>query len=159
MKCYLSHTQIETFRTNVMSLKLVSDEDIRYADIKWYTDSDILRIRDFKGTTAFDLNNGILISCDKVGEATVTAELDGVKYECTVKVREEKHAKPTDKFNFYIGAATNLLIRTLLSVIAINVFHMGLLSVITITCIEIVIRLVLIFLRYRGGKWKNAIKN
>jgi len=103
MNCHLSKTQINSFRRNVTSLKLVSDTDIRYADIKWYCDSDILRIRDFSGTGEFDLNNGILLSLDKVGEAVVIAELDGQKYECKVKVREEKKAKPTDKYNFYIG--------------------------------------------------------
>ena len=103
MNCYLSKTEINTFAKNVVSLKLVSDEDIRYAPIKWSCDSDILRIRDFAGDGEFDLNHGVLLSLDKAGEATVTAELDGVKYECRVRVREPRTAKPTDKFNFYRG--------------------------------------------------------
>ena len=103
MNCYLSKTEINTFAKNVVSLKLVSDEDIRYAPIKWSSDSDILRIRDFAGDGEFDLNHGVLLSLDKAGEATVTAELDGVRYECRVRVREPRTAKPTDKFNFYRG--------------------------------------------------------
>lgn len=63
------------------------------------------------------------------------------------------------KYNFYIGAITNLTIRTAMAVIAINVFHQGLLASITFTCIEILVRLVFIHLRYRSGKWKNAMSN
>lgn len=103
MKCYLSKTEINSFRTNVVCLKLISDEDIRYADIKWECDGDILRIRDFSGNGEFDLNDGILLSLDKVGTATVTATLDGERYECRVTVREPRTAEPADKLNFYIG--------------------------------------------------------
>ena len=103
MNCYLSKTEIVSFRTNVVCLKLLSDSDIRYADIKWECDSDILRIRDFSGTGEFDLNDGILLSLDKVGSATVSAIMNGEKYECRVTVREPKCFHPGDKLNFFVG--------------------------------------------------------
>ena len=80
MDCHLSRTRIETFLGNVMCLKLVSDEDIRQADIKWHSDSDAVRIREFSGKGEFDFSDGVLLSTDKLGEACVTADLDGVSY-------------------------------------------------------------------------------
>lgn len=103
MNCRLSKTEINSFRTNVVCLKLISDTDIRYAPIKWTCDSDILSIREFSGTGEFDFSDGILITLDRVGEATVTATLDGTSYECRVRIREPKRAKKEDKLNFYIG--------------------------------------------------------
>ena len=103
MKCYFSKAELNSFQGNVLSLKLVSDTDISRADIKWGCESDILRIKKFNCTGDYFCNHGVLLSLDKVGEATVTAELDGEIYECAVKVREARKATPTDKFNFYRG--------------------------------------------------------
>lgn len=103
MNCYLSKAEINSFATNVVCLKLISDSDISHANIKWEADSDILRIRDFCGDGEFDFNDGVLLSLDKVGTAYVTATLDGVKYVCKVNIREPKRARHDEKLNFYIG--------------------------------------------------------
>lgn len=62
------------------------------------------------------------------------------------------------KFNFYITAATNWSIRTLWSVLAIRVFHFGLFSTQVVMLVEIVVRLMLLYLRYRTGKWKYVLE-
>ena len=103
MNCYLSRNEINSFKTDVVCLKLISDSEIRYADIKWSADSDIVRIRSFSGVGEFDFNDGILLTLVDVGTTTVTAELDGVKYNCKVTVYEPRCAKESDKFNFYVG--------------------------------------------------------
>jgi len=62
------------------------------------------------------------------------------------------------KFSFYITAFTNWGVRTLLSVLAIRVFHLDLMAVVYAMCIEIIIRLGLLYLRYRSGKWKTVMQ-
>ena len=63
------------------------------------------------------------------------------------------------KINFYITAATTWLIRTLWSVLLIRVFHFGLVATMYATLAEIIVRLVLLYLRYRSGVWKTAIRD
>lgn len=63
------------------------------------------------------------------------------------------------KIIFYITAATNWGIRTLFSVLVIRVFHLDLIATIWVMCTEILVRLVLLYLRYRSGKWKTIMKN
>ena len=59
---------------------------------------------------------------------------------------------------FYISAFTNWAIRTLFSVLAIRAWGLGLYSVFVVMSVEIFIRLALLFLRYRSGKWKNTLQ-
>ena len=61
------------------------------------------------------------------------------------------------KIIFYITAATNWGIRTLFSVLVIRLFHMDLIATIWVMCIEILIRLLFLYLRYRSGKWKTVM--
>ena len=63
------------------------------------------------------------------------------------------------KFNFYITAATNWLIRTLWSVLLIHVFGFGLVATMYVILIEEIVRLGLLYWRYRSGVWKTAIKD
>lgn len=60
--------------------------------------------------------------------------------------------------NFYITAATNWGIRTLFSVLAIRVFGLDLYAAYIIMMVEIAARLLLLYLRYRTGKWKTIMK-
>ena len=103
MKCYLSRKEINSFRGDVVCLKLISDCDITHADIVWQSDNNILRIREFSGEGEFDFGDGVLLSLDKVGTTVVSATLDSVKYECKVNVREMRGARRDEKLNFYIG--------------------------------------------------------
>lgn len=60
--------------------------------------------------------------------------------------------------NFYISASTNWGVRTLFSVIAIRFLHLPLIASFAVMAIEICVRLVLLFIRYKGGKWKTIMK-
>lgn len=63
------------------------------------------------------------------------------------------------KYNFYITAATNWLIRTLFSVLAIRVWGGGLFEVQIVIFAEIMVRMLLLYLRYRTGKWKTVMED
>ena len=60
---------------------------------------------------------------------------------------------------FYIGAVTNWGIRTLFSVLAIRAWGFGLYATYVVMSAEILVRLFLLFLRYRSGKWKTTMQN
>lgn len=60
---------------------------------------------------------------------------------------------------FYITAATNWGIRTLFAVLAIRVFHLGLFASYVTVTVEVLVRLLLLYLRYRSGKWKTIMQN
>ena len=59
------------------------------------------------------------------------------------------------KMVFYITAITTWGVRTLWSILCIRVFHFGVVSIHWVMAAEIMVRLVLVFLRYRSGKWKT----
>lgn len=59
--------------------------------------------------------------------------------------------------NFYISASTNWGVRTLFSVVAIRLWHMDLMAVFYVMMVEIIVRLVLLFFRYKSGKWKTIM--
>ena len=61
------------------------------------------------------------------------------------------------KSNFYITAATNWGVRTLWSVLCIRAFGLGLFSTQVVTLCEILIRMGLLYMRYRTGKWKTVL--
>lgn len=63
------------------------------------------------------------------------------------------------KINFYITAATNWLIRTVGCVLVIRAFHLGLVQIQYVILAEIIVRLGLLYWRYRTGIWKTAIKD
>ncbi len=103
MSIYLSRTKIDSFCGNVVCLRLCADEELTNADIKWSASNNNVRIRDFKDAGEFALNDGILVALEKCGNAVVSAELDGKKYECNITVNERRMAADDDKFNYYIG--------------------------------------------------------
>ncbi len=59
------------------------------------------------------------------------------------------------KVVFYITAATTWGVRTIWSIVLIRYFHMGVLAVHWVMVAEIMVRLLLVYLRYRGGKWRH----
>ena len=61
--------------------------------------------------------------------------------------------------NFYITAATQWLIRTLWCVLLIRVFHQGLVTTMYVSLAEVVVRMLLLYWRYRTGIWKHAIRD
>jgi Na+-driven multidrug efflux pump len=63
------------------------------------------------------------------------------------------------KVCFYITASTNWGVRTLFSVIAVRLFNLPLIAVVYVMCVEILIRLAVLYLRYKSGKWKTAMEH
>lgn len=61
------------------------------------------------------------------------------------------------KFNFYITAAANWLIRTPFSILAVRAWGMGLFEVQIVTLIEIFVMTFCLYLRYRSGRWKTIM--
>lgn len=103
MNCKLSRNQIESFCGDILPLRLLSDTDIKNADIVWSSTSDAVMIRDFSKETEFAFNNGILITLMHEGSAVVKATLDGNDYCCTVTVNKRRTVETNKKLNYYIG--------------------------------------------------------
>ena len=92
MPVKLSKSEIKSYVGNVLSLRLLSDENIENADIEWSVSGDAVSIRSFADDSEHPFRDGILLRFDKVGSAIVTATLDGNRYDCRVSVREMKKA-------------------------------------------------------------------
>lgn len=99
----LSKEKIETYRTNVLPLRLFGDTNLENADIKWSVSGESVSLRTFENEESHPFKNGVLLRCERVGDATVTAMLDGKSYTCFVSVKEIRHAENDGKFNFYRG--------------------------------------------------------
>ena len=103
----LSKNSITSFCGNIVPLHLGFDGEehdrLSKADIKWESDSDAVAIRSFEGDDEMSFNNGVLLILRKVGEANVTAALDGVSYTCTVRVEEAEKASSEDALEYFIG--------------------------------------------------------
>ena len=63
------------------------------------------------------------------------------------------------KWAFYITAFTNWTFRVLGVVLVIRVFHMDLPRAVACMCLDQAARAVLMYMRYRSGKWMLAIKD
>ena len=61
------------------------------------------------------------------------------------------------KSSFYITASTNWGIRVVFAILLIRVLHLDLIAYCYVIDAEILVRLLLIYLRYKSGKWKNIL--
>ncbi len=103
-KTRLSKRQIKTFAGDVVSLRLISQEDISRADIRWTTtDPDIVSIRTFRGNDDDSFSDGVLLTMLSEGNCDITAELDGSTFSCPVTVRIMNTAYPSEKFEYFFG--------------------------------------------------------
>lgn len=106
MSLCLSQKSITSFCGNVLPLHIGFDSEqhdtLAKADIKWECDSDTVTIRSFSGDR-ISFNNGVLLTLQKVGKATVTATLDGKSYSCEVIVTEPEVASSEDDLEYFIG--------------------------------------------------------
>lgn len=107
MDLTLSKSEITSAVGAVLPLHLGFDsedhESLAKAPIKWSVDADILALRAFSGEDKKSFNNGVLLILKRAGKATVTAELDGKVYTCSVTVNERKTYDSADTFNYYVG--------------------------------------------------------
>ncbi len=102
MSIKLSKSKIFSYVGDVIPLKLIGEDNLRYKDIKWSTTGGVCHFREFSGAARGAFNNGILVTLDKVGEGSVTAEYDGVSYTASVSVREMKRYSGGE-LHYYLG--------------------------------------------------------
>ena len=102
MSTRLSKNEISSFAGDVVPLYLVSDEETRFADIKWSVEGDTCHIRGFSGSARGAFNDGVIVTLDKVGTGKVTAEYKGERYTATVTAREMKRYTGGE-LNYYVG--------------------------------------------------------
>jgi len=101
MSIRLSHSEITSFCGHVLPLRLLADRDISHADITWASDSDAVALSAFCDECA--VRDGVLLILNKIGQADVTASLDGITYTCRVTVRERRRASADEPMQYYIG--------------------------------------------------------
>jgi len=99
----LSKTKIESYVGNTMPLRLLSDENIELADIKWCVTGDAVTVRTFENDEEHPFRDGVILRFVKAGKSTVTATLDGKAYTAEISSREMKHADPDGEFNYFRG--------------------------------------------------------
>jgi len=63
------------------------------------------------------------------------------------------------KWPFYITAGSNWGVRILGIVLCVNVFHMGLPAAVVCMCADNLVRMILMYARFRSGKWQTAISD
>jgi len=111
MSLALSKSSVTSYRGDVLPLHLGFDSDqhaaLAKAEITWESDSDAVALRTFSGDDAMSFRHGVLLVLNRVGCAHVTATLDGVRYTCTVTVREPKTATSDDALQYYVGDLHN----------------------------------------------------
>lgn len=96
-------SSIHSFVGNVVAVRLVSDRDISKENITWSASSDTVSIKSFSDDTRYAFSDGVLLTLSHVGQATVTAYLDGNEYTLPITVREMKHTEPRIDLNYYLG--------------------------------------------------------
>ncbi len=114
MKTRISSTNISSFAGDILPLWLISDEDIRHADISWSIDGDAAHIRTYEKEEAafnsegrlFGFMHGVLVTLDRPGDAEVVAQFRGERFVCKVSVREARHTE-NGRMNYYTADLHN----------------------------------------------------
>lgn len=99
----LSRTKIESYVGNTMPLRLLADENIENAPIKWEVEGEAVTIRTFESDEEHPFCDGVILRFVRVGEATVSATLGEERFECRISAREMKHSDSDADFNYYRG--------------------------------------------------------
>ncbi len=104
MPVSISKTEISSYVGDVLPLYLKDGEnDLSAADITWSVTGDAACIRSFATDPLSPFTHGVLMTLQRVGEATVTATLDGVNYTCRVHARAARTLQEGDTLHFYRG--------------------------------------------------------
>jgi len=102
----LLKSEITSFVGDIVPVKLESDsENLMNADIKWSLEGDCVTVRGFSGKGGhserfrdISFNDGVLVTLKEPGEAVVTAEYKGEKYQCRI-TSEALHETPEELRN------------------------------------------------------------
>lgn len=101
---YLSKNNISTFCGDIVTLRLLSDNDISCERINWSSSNEsVVYIKEFSNGNEDSFSDGVLLVMMGVGSAVVKAELYGQVFECQVESKTMETANINDKFNFYFG--------------------------------------------------------
>lgn len=107
MAARISSENITSFCGDVVPLHIGFDgadhPELSRADVVWHTDSDAVRIRDFRGEDRMCFHHGVLLELCAVGTATVTATYGGHVFSCTVTVTERKTCTSEEATEYYAG--------------------------------------------------------
>ena len=107
MAAHISAKNIHSFCGDVVPLHIGFDSEehamLSRADITWHTDSDAVRIRDFRGEDRMCFHLGVLLELRHVGTATVTATYEGRDYTCFVTVTEPVTCTSEEAVEYYAG--------------------------------------------------------
>ena len=114
MKIRISSTNISSFAGDILPLWLISDEDIRHADISWSVNGDAAHIRTYEKEEEafategklFGFTHGVLVTLDRPGNAEVVADFRGERFVCRVLVREARHTE-SGRMNYYTADLHN----------------------------------------------------
>ena len=98
----ISYTQFESFVGDVRPVWLISDENLKFASIKWKLEGDAVEMKRYGGCFHGAFNYGVLLTFVKEGKAKVTASYDGVDYVCEITSRARRDYSG-EKMNFYRG--------------------------------------------------------
>lgn len=103
MNFKLSHTKIESFCSDVLALRIIAEDDIANANIKWYADNDNVSIKGFSNEPNLAFSDKVLVTLRKVGASKVFAEIGEEKLCCEITVRERRRFKEGEKLEYFAG--------------------------------------------------------
>jgi len=98
----ISYEKFESFVGDVRPVWLISDENLKFAGIKWKLEGDAVEMKRYGGCYHGAFNYGVLLTFVKEGEAKVTASYDGADYVCEINSRARRDYSG-EKMNFYRG--------------------------------------------------------
>ncbi|MBE6645527.1 MAG: discoidin domain-containing protein [Ruminococcaceae bacterium] len=103
MKTKLSAEIITSFVGDVLPLWLVSDGDLKFANISWSVKGDAVKMKKCGGCFHGAFSYGVFLTFVKAGEACVKACCDGVEYVCNIKSSKRKRISSEEAVNYYLG--------------------------------------------------------
>lgn len=98
-----SRESIKSFCGDIVPLYIVSDTQIPKGSVKWSASSDAVIVKTFDTERPFAFSDGVLITLYKEGNATVTAEVNGVTLTCNVEITKRLTVTDDTPLNYYIG--------------------------------------------------------
>ena len=84
----MSKDEVSSYLGDVLPLSLIGEGLSYLSDVSWRVEGDAVSLREFDTDADFGIKNGVLISLNSLGEASVYAKYLGEEYVTRVTVRE-----------------------------------------------------------------------